>query len=477
MTGRCLSDQADARAALAAAAQSKPAPVIISLKAKAPVANPPSPSPAPFVEPPRALTKAQKKAAAKSASTPATPATAATPDVAASAPVKKGWAIPASSVRTASPAPSTVDGPTPGEALLLSRPSTPAAAPRGRPAVKAVDSASRATSVASTATSAAPVRTKPRSPSPTPFSAVEQAPVFSRKAKKEKNRAATPKKKAGKVVSTAVAASPSPDADDVEVHATPEEIATKARELANRTPPLDLGELYNPLPPTTPASLSQLLHQLAPVLVSSSLSFIAPLSHTRDLIETLSVASCLEPQPLAVALSALTSPTSEVTMEDAVAAFHQLLTLLTDTITNILNILPRDPPRDQDVAKRFGAMFMDVRRGAGLAGNFAKTIATSTSPKGARPTAGVETVDGGEKDVERLKSALYQRANYLAEQLTRLEDLHEEINSVRSIAVYFFGFILTLWLLLSPDGRRRTRQEAGRRRFGRPEAHSSGRGR
>jgi len=435
---------------VAAAAQTKPAPVTISLKT---VIKEPSPVPAVSVATPPAepvtkggrgkKSKAGGMSAAEAAVFSSAPSRVSTPDVGSTTtPGKKGWALPDAKLSSSSAALAMSDGPTPGEALDLSRPSTPAAAIRGRQATKVVETASRATSAASSATGPAVSSVKSgasrkKSPSPPPFSAVEQAPIFSRKAKKEKNRTTAAKKKGGKV---AVAVqTPDEDVNDA-AGPTAVELAAQTLALANRVPPLELGDWFLPQPPAEPSTLSQLLHQLAPVLVASSLSFIAPLSHTRDLIETLSVASCLEPAPLAVALSALTTPTSDVTMEDAVAAFHQLLTLLTDTITGILNILPRDPPRDQDVAKRFGAMFMDVRRGTGLATRFADGVgvagaaaaAASISASQEVPTADdANTRHQGEREVEKLKSALYQRANYLAEQLTRLEDLHEEINSVR----------------------------------------------
>lgn len=452
--GRSCS-QADVRAALAAAAQTKPAPVTISLKTivkeatPAPVAPPVTPSTEPAPKVGRGKRgKAAVASVAASASTSTAPSRTSTPDVAAAATTaKKDWTLPDAKLRTSSPAPSTGDGPTPGEDLSLSRPSMPAAAVRGRQTTKVAETASRATSASSSATGPAALSAKSgasrkKSPSPPPFSAVEQAPIFSRKAKKEKNRTTAAKKKGGKAGATAAAQAADEETAET-AGPTPDELAAQALALANRVPLLELGDWYLPPLPAEPSTLSQLLHQLAPVLVASSLSFIAPLSHTRDLIETLSVASCLEPAPLAVALSALTTPTSDVTMEDAVAAFHQLLTLLTDTITGILNILPRDPPRDQDVAKRFGAMFMDVRRGTGLATRFADSVgaaqAAAAVPSDPLAAAGgANGGDRGEREVERLKSALYQRANYLAEQLTRLEDLHEEINSVRTCALQMY---------------------------------------
>jgi hypothetical protein len=211
-------------------------------------------------------------------------------------------------------------------------------------------------------------------------------------------------------------------------------------------------------------------------------SFAVPLSQTHTPSSTTNPPSqILDAQTLALALSALSSHHPTITMEQAVSSFHQLLTLLTDKITSVLGVLPRDREIEGGVASRFSEMFGEVSPSSSSStsishhsssssaaamrererGGVAPPLDMSARPRGSgggRLGDGFDELDdeldefgrtgefgpaGGTVDeVERLKRALIRRAGYLAKQLCKLESLHTEINQVRSRLPFLFLSII-----------------------------------
>lgn len=181
-----------------------------------------------------------------------------------------------------------------------------------------------------------------------------------------------------------------------------------------------------------PYSLPAMLDAIAQIMDCSTLAFFEPLPEDYSPLTTSPLPSLLDAQTLSLALSALSAVHPTITMEQAVSSFHQLLTQLTDKITGVLGVLPRDREIEGGVARRFGEMFGDV--GSRMISDGFDEFDDDGEP--------ADESEGGDADhpqdraaamdeVERLKGALIRRAGYLAQQLSKLEGLHTEINHVR----------------------------------------------
>ncbi|KZT59776.1 hypothetical protein CALCODRAFT_481279 [Calocera cornea HHB12733] len=124
--------------------------------------------------------------------------------------------------------------------------------------------------------------------------------------------------------------------------------------------------------------------------------------------------------PLVHALSTLSSGTSFTgsmptsSIDSAVSSFQQLLETLTQTISDILHLLPRNT---WDDSSSFDGVLREMLR--------AEDLLDEVNENG----------EVRDDEVASLTMALEKRARWMEHQLTKLEDLHRDINSAAVRAV------------------------------------------
>lgn len=139
----------------------------------------------------------------------------------------------------------------------------------------------------------------------------------------------------------------------------------------------------------------------------------------------------LEYGPLVHALSALSvgggsfaNNVPSGSIDNAVSSFQQLLETLTQTISDLLRLLPRTTWDDNS---SFDGVLRDMLKGDDL---FDEGAAVATSG---------EDGHGREDEVATLTLALERRARWMEAQLSKLEELHRDINNAAVRAVLAFN--------------------------------------
>ncbi|KZV99083.1 hypothetical protein EXIGLDRAFT_804589 [Exidia glandulosa HHB12029] len=139
--------------------------------------------------------------------------------------------------------------------------------------------------------------------------------------------------------------------------------------------------------------------------------------------------------PLVHALSALsvgggsfTNTLPSGSIDTAVSSFQQLLETLTQTISDLLRLLPRNT---WDDSSSFDGVLRDMLKGDEFLddnGDTSSTPPTTTHRDQA-------TLEGREDEVAVLTQALEKRARWMEVQLSKLEELHRDINTAAVRAV------------------------------------------
>jgi CCR4-NOT transcription complex subunit 4 len=162
----------------------------------------------------------------------------------------------------------------------------------------------------------------------------------------------------------------------------------------------------------------------------------------------------LEYGPLVHALSALSvgggsfaSSMPPGSIDHAVSSFQQLLETLTQTISDLLRLLPRTT---WDDSSSFDGVLRDMLKGddfldldnpdaaAAAAAHVAPPLTTLLPPT--VPTLATVTATGtGKDEVAALTQALERRARWMEVQLSKLEELHRDINTAAVRAVLAFN--------------------------------------
>ncbi|KAJ3868645.1 hypothetical protein EV359DRAFT_31818 [Lentinula novae-zelandiae] len=139
----------------------------------------------------------------------------------------------------------------------------------------------------------------------------------------------------------------------------------------------------------------------------------------------------LEYGPLVHALSALSvgggsfaNNVPSGSIDNAVSSFQQLLETLTQTISDLLRLLPRTTWDDNS---SFDGVLRDMLKGDDLFN------------EGAAVTTSGEDGHGREDEVATLTLALERRARWMEAQLSKLEELHRDINNAAVRAVLAFN--------------------------------------
>ena len=147
----------------------------------------------------------------------------------------------------------------------------------------------------------------------------------------------------------------------------------------------------------------------------------------------------LEYGPLVHALSALSvgggsfannMPSGSI--DNAVSSFQQLLETLTQTISDLLRLLPRTT---WDDSSSFDGVLRDMLKGD----DFLDDGGDGASSNDASSGAGAADGSGKEDEVAALTLALERRARWMEVQLSKLEELHRDINTAAVRAVLSFN--------------------------------------
>ena len=331
-----------------------------------------------------------KKAAPEPAATPTknTPAPAPVIEkvVALANPTKKT----ALTVETASSSKSATDAPTPSTPAAL--PATPAKASAAARPIK-------------------PTST-PATPTGTAFEV--PAPMVSKMPKKFKPPVAKPTK--------AKEETPAPESERAESQAPPD--VHQASSSGDSTIVLDGVENGS-----TRATLADLIDQLLNRDIDlEAFAFFNP-SHIATEART-----PLKYGPLVHALSALsvgggsfanTLPSGSI--DTAVSSFQQLLETLTQTISDLLRLLPRNT---WDDSSSFDGVLRDMLKGDDFLDENGEGRATPG------PSLQEQVLmEGREDEVAVLTQALEKRARWMEVQLAKLEELHRDINNAAVRAV------------------------------------------
>lgn len=172
-------------------------------------------------------------------------------------------------------------------------------------------------------------------------------------------------------------------------------------------------------PPTSVHILLEQLDAMYPVLDLVNHPFFDPSRFTSP------VKISLEYGPLVHALSALSvgggsfaNSIPSASIDNAVSSFQQLLETLTQTISDLLRLLPRTT---WDDSSSFDGVLRDMLRGD----DFLEDRTEDTTVK--------------EDEVAALTLALERRARWMEVQLAKLEELHRDINTAAVRAILCFN--------------------------------------
>jgi len=165
--------------------------------------------------------------------------------------------------------------------------------------------------------------------------------------------------------------------------------------------------------------LLEQLDAIYPVLELANHPFFDPSRFTSP------VKISLEYGPLVHALSALSvgggsfaNSIPSASIDNAVSSFQQLLETLTQTISDLLRLLPRTT---WDDSSSFDGVLRDMLKGD----DFLEDRAEDTTAK--------------EDEVAALTLALERRARWMEVQLAKLEELHRDINTAAVRAILCFN--------------------------------------
>ncbi|KAF8515867.1 hypothetical protein JB92DRAFT_3114583 [Gautieria morchelliformis] len=256
---------------------------------------------------------------------------------------------------------------------------------------------------------------KPFPPPPPPEPV--QAPLFSKVSKKAK-----PTQSKVMKVNREETAQTKSTSDDSQKEATSSTTPSQSTTPAPRQSVAEVSQNDAPMSPaifSEPSSLTDLLDHLSrkgldtPLLAFFNPKMLDPDSQTP-----------LQYDPLVHALSALSvgggsfaNNLPPVSIDSAVSSFQQLLETLTQTISDLLRLLPRTT---WDDSSSFDGVLRDMLKGDDFLDDIGE--------------------EGGKDDeVAALTLALERRARWMEVQLAKLEELHRDINTAAVRAVLTFN--------------------------------------
>lgn len=266
-------------------------------------------------------------------------------------------------------------------------------------------------------------------PPPVPTAAPGQVPLLSKKPKKNK-----PVTRPIRVPKEDDASS-TRDADDSPFLPTPADnfrVSYSTPSSSNRTSRAQSMER------STTTSLSDMLgalHVLNPYLNLPN----HPIFDTQKINSSGKMP--LEYAPLVHALSALSvgggsfaNNVPSGSIDNAVSSFQQLLETLTQTISDLLRLLPRTT---WDDSSSFDGVLRDMLKGDDFLDDSGDA---ETDEEGLDASnAGGSAVTGKEDEVAALTLALERRARWMEVQLSKLEELHRDINTAAVKAILTFN--------------------------------------
>ncbi|KAI0781358.1 hypothetical protein BD413DRAFT_504780 [Trametes elegans] len=251
---------------------------------------------------------------------------------------------------------------------------------------------------------------------PTPES-VEQAPILAKMPKK--NKPVTKPIKIPREDHTADAASALPSAATSDAPQLPESRAPDSSSNNSRAHSVDRAQ-----PPIEPMSIKDMLQELHVQFPWLGLS-----KHPFFDLQKINPASRvpLEYGPLVHALSALSvgggsfaNNMPSTSIDNAVSSFQQLLETLTQTISDLLQLLPRTT---WDDSSSFDGVLRDMLKGDDFLDDGGDD----------------QNGQGKEDEVAALTLALERRARWMEVQLSKLEELHRDINTAAVRAILSFN--------------------------------------
>ncbi|KDQ12377.1 hypothetical protein BOTBODRAFT_423113 [Botryobasidium botryosum FD-172 SS1] len=261
------------------------------------------------------------------------------------------------------------------------------------------------------------VNRRPTLPPLAPEAPAPQAPLLSKKAKKVKtNKVPKPPKddNRSELRSAAEPSVPSSPASSTT------RLAPAAEMIGSATPPL---EDTPGLSPVEPVSLPDLFAQINRDIDLESLAFFN--SHSINPKTPIP----LRYGPLVHALSALSvgggsfaNSLPSGSIDSAVSSFQQLLETLTQTISDLLRLLPRTT---WDDSSSFDGVLRDMLKAEEFLEDGDDDTTTPASNK--------------DDEVAALTIALEKRARWMEVQLAKLEELHRDINTAAVRAVLSFN--------------------------------------
>ncbi|KAF5379897.1 hypothetical protein D9757_007216 [Collybiopsis confluens] len=190
----------------------------------------------------------------------------------------------------------------------------------------------------------------------------------------------------------------------------------------------------------TPTSLEELLEDIHVMNPSMNL-----LKHPLFDLHKINPAAKmpLEYGPLVHALSALSvgggsfaNNVPSGSIDNAVSSFQQLLETLTQTISDLLRLLPRTT---WDDSSSFDGVLRDMLKGDDFLDEGGATATTAASSASGAGNIGESAPQGREDEVAALTLALERRARWMEVQLSKLEELHRDINNAAVRAVLAFN--------------------------------------
>ncbi|KAL1947370.1 hypothetical protein VTO73DRAFT_14331 [Trametes versicolor] len=257
--------------------------------------------------------------------------------------------------------------------------------------------------------------TKPAVSSPGAPERVEQAPILARMPKK--NKPVTKPIKIPKEDNTPDAASTLPSAATSDAPQLPEARAPDSSSNNSRAHSVDI-------PPVEPMSIKDMFQELHVQFPWLGLS-----KHPFFDLQKINPASKvpLEYGPLVHALSALSvgggsfaNNMPSTSIDNAVSSFQQLLETLTQTISDLLRLLPRTT---WDDSSSFDGVLRDMLKGDDFLDDGGDD----------------QNGQGKEDEVAALTLALERRARWMEVQLSKLEELHRDINTAAVRAILSFN--------------------------------------
>lgn len=255
---------------------------------------------------------------------------------------------------------------------------------------------------------------QPSTPVPATAEPVIQAPILARMPKKNKPNTKPikiPKEDSTNDISSAVASATASEAPQLPEVRHESSAANSRAHSVDRTP-------------SEPRSLEELLAE-----IDMQVPWMHLAQHPFFDMSKINPASKLplEYGPLVHALSALsvgggsfanTMPSGSI--DNAVSSFQQLLETLTQTISDLLRLLPRTT---WDDSSSFDGVLRDMLKGD----DFLEDGGEEPAPQ------------GKEDEVAALTMALERRARWMEVQLSKLEELHRDINNAAVRAVLTFN--------------------------------------